>query len=268
MVMLVAAAQYCASNDIYENQNIIEKFMLDAGAKNVSLICFPECANLIAKNKQELKERAEPANDSKTIKKIRFLARKHKIITSVGSLMLKQSNQQKIINRGILIGRGGELLATYDKIHMFDANIGDGKIYSESDDFNSGNKIVTKKTEVAHIGFSICYDIRFPQMYRLMSRAGAEIIVTPAAFTAKTGEAHWHVLQRARAIENGCFIIAAAQSGIHADGRQTFGHSLIVNPWGQIIAEAKNHQTELVLAEVDLKEVEIARNAISAWKSD
>tara|TARA_B100000674_G_scaffold61078_1_gene42402 strand:- start:235 stop:540 length:306 start_codon:yes stop_codon:yes gene_type:complete len=101
-----------------------------------------------------------------------------------------------------------------------------------------------------------------------MSRAGAEIIVTPAAFTAKTGEAHWHVLQRARAIETGCFIIAAAQSGIHADGRQTFGHSLIVNPWGQIIAEAKNHQTELVLAEVDLKEVEVARNAISAWKSD
>ena len=265
-MMLVAAAQYCASNNISENQDIIEKFMQEAGKQKVNFICFPECANLIAKNKHELRERAEPANNSETIKKIRFLARKYQIVTSVGSLMLKQSDEQKILNRGILIGKEGEFLASYDKIHMFDANIGDGKIYRESDDFQSGSEVVTKETEIAHIGLSICYDIRFPQMYRQMSQAGAEIIVTPAAFTATTGKAHWHILQRARAIETGCFIVAAAQSGIHADGRETFGHSLIVGPWGQIIAEAKTLNTELVLKEIDLSEVNVARNAISAWK--
>ena len=266
--MLVAAAQYCASNNISENQITVEKFMLEAGKQNASLICFPECSNLIAENKQELFQKAELADNSSTIDKIRYLARKYKIVTSVGSVLLKKPNLKKILNRGFLIGKNGEILATYDKIHMFDADVGDGKIYRESDDFHSGNQIVTKKTEVAHIGLSICYDVRFPQMYRQMSKAGAEIIVTPAAFTAKTGKAHWHILQRARAIESGCFIIAAAQSGVHADGRQTFGHSLIVNPWGQIIAEALTGKSELVFAEVDLNEVEIARKAICAWKSD
>ena len=266
--MLVAAAQYCASNNISENQITVEKFMLEAGKQNASLICFPECSNLIAENKQELFQKAELADNSSTIDKIRYLARKYKIVTSVGSVLLKKPNLKKILNRGFLIGKNGEILATYDKIHMFDADVGDGKIYRESDDFHSGNQIVTKKTEVAHIGLSICYDVRFPQMYRQMSKAGAEIIVTPAAFTAKTGKAHWHILQRARAIESGCFIIAAAQSGVHADGRQTFGHSLIVNPWGQIIAEALTSENELVFAEVDLNEVEIARKAICAWKSD
>ena len=266
--MLVAAAQYCASNNISENQIAVEKFMLEAAKQNVSLICFPECSNLIAENKQELFQKAELADNSSTIDKIRYLARKYKIVTSVGSVLLKKSNLKKILNRGFLIGKNGEILAKYDKIHMFDADVGDGKIYRESDDFHSGNQVVTKKTEVAHIGLSICYDIRFPQMYRQMSKAGAEIIVTPAAFTAKTGKAHWHILQRARAIESGCFIIAAAQSGVHADGRQTFGHSLIVNPWGQIIAEALTSKSELVFAEVDLSEVEIARKAICAWKSD
>ncbi|GIS15502.1 MAG: hypothetical protein CM15mP117_09340 [Alphaproteobacteria bacterium] len=177
---------------------------------------------------------------------------------SVGSLILKKSGQEKILNRGFLIDKYGECLATYDKIHMFDADVGDGKIYRESEYFYAGNQLVTAQTEIAHIGLSICYDVRFPEMYRKMSQAGAEIIVTPAAFTEKTGKAHWHVLQRARAIETGCFIIAAAQSGTHADGRQTYGHSLIVNPWGQIIAEAKTLQTELVIAEVNLKEVNIA----------
>ncbi len=267
-MMLVAAAQFCASNKIYKNQDIIEKLTQNASLKKASLICFPECANLIAKDQKDLEEKAELADNSETIKKIKSLARRYRIMISVGSLILKKSGQEKILNRGFLIGKYGECLATYDKIHMFDADVGDGKIYRESDYFYAGNQLVTAQTEIAHIGLSICYDVRFPEMYRKMSQAGAEIIVTPAAFTEKTGKAHWHVLQRARAIETGCFIIAAAQSGTHADGRQTYGHSLIVNPWGQIIAEAKTLQTELVIAEVDLKEVDIARNAIGAWKSN
>ena len=264
--MLVAAAQYCASNEILENQNIIATLISQAGSQSVSLVCFPECANLIAKNKRELQDRAEPAENSETLKKIETLARKYNVMISIGSLLLKGANSEKILNRSFLLDTDGKCLATYDKIHMFDANVGDGKIYRESEDFYAGEKIVTSRTSLAHIGLSICYDVRFPQMYRKMAQGGAEIILTPAAFTAKTGQAHWHVLQRARAIETGSFIVAAAQSGTHADGRQTYGHSLIVNPWGEIIAEASTPQPQLVLAELDLKEVDIARNAIGAWK--
>ncbi len=266
--MLVAAAQYCASNDILENQDTIARLISQAGSQRVSLVCFPECANLIAKNKKELREKAEPEENSQTIKRIKTLAQKYKIIISVGSLLLKQAHSEKILNRSFLLDTDGNCLVIYDKIHMFDANVGDGKIYRESEDFHAGGKVVTSKTSLAHIGLSICYDVRFPQMYRKMAQAGAEIILTPSAFTAKTGMAHWHVLQRARAIETGSFIIAAAQSGTHADGRQTYGHSLIVNPWGEIIAEASTPQSQLVLADVDLKEVDIARNAIGAWKSE
>ena len=266
--MLVAAAQYCASNDVLENQDTIARLISQASSQNASLVCFPECANLIAKNKMELRERAEPADNSKTIKKIKTLAQKYNIIISVGSLLLREAHSEKILNRGFLVDADGKCLAIYDKIHMFDANVGDGKIYRESEDFQAGEEVVTSKTSLAHIGLSICYDIRFPKMYRKMAQDGAEIILTPAAFTAKTGKAHWHVLQRARAIETGSFIIAAAQSGTHADGRQTYGHSLIVNPWGEIIAEAATPQSQLILANVDLREVDIARNAIGAWKSE
>ena len=266
--MLVAAAQYCSSNDILQNQDTIARLISEASAQSVSLVCFPECANLIAKNRQELQEKAEPADNSDTIQKIKTLAQKYKIIISVGSLLLRQAHSKKILNRSFLVDADGECLAIYDKIHMFDANVGDGKIYRESKYFHAGKKVVTSKSSLAHIGLSICYDVRFPQMYRKMAQAGAQIIVIPAAFTAKTGKAHWHVLQRARAIETGSFIIAAAQSGTHADGRQTYGHALIVNPWGEIIAEAPTPETELVLADIDLNEVDIARNAIGAWKSE
>jgi len=266
--MRVAAAQYCASNDILQNQDTIARLISQASSQSVSLICFPECANIIAKNKKELQEKAEPADNSDTLKRIKTLAQKYNIIISLGSLLLRQSDSKKILNRSFLVDINGECIATYDKIHMFDASVGDGKIYRESEDFQAGEKIITRKTSIAHIGLSICYDVRFPQMYRKMAQAGAEIMVTPAAFTAKTGKAHWHVLQRARAIETGSFIIAAAQSGTHADGRQTYGHALIVNPWGEIIAEAPTPEAELVLADIDLNEVDIARNAIGAWKTE
>ena len=215
-----------------------------------------------------MQDRAEPADNSETINRIKTLAQKYDIIISVGSLLLRDTHSGKILNRSFLLDTDGKCLATYDKIHMFDANVGDGKVYKESEDFQAGEKVVTSKTSLAHIGLSICYDLRFPQMYRKMAQDGAEIILTPAAFTAKTGKAHWHVLQRARAIETGSFIIAAAQSGTHADGRQTYGHSLIVNPWGEIISEARTPKSQLVLADVDLKEVDIARNAIGAWKTE
>ncbi|MBT5574789.1 carbon-nitrogen hydrolase family protein [Alphaproteobacteria bacterium] len=267
--MLVAAAQYCASNNIEENQKIVDFLVSKASAEDAEFVCLPECANLIAKDKQELRYKAEPETHSPSLEKIRQLAKKFNITISIGSLMLKDANSDKILNRGYLITNDGAIQAYYDKIHMFDANVGDGKIYRESEDFNAGNKIVTCKTHIGHIGLSICYDIRFPKMYRKMAQSGAQIITSPAAFTAKTGKAHWHILQRARAIETGCFMIAAAQSGTHADGRQTYGHALIVNPWGKIIAEANTSKThQLVLAKIDLNEVVTARNAIGAWKTD
>jgi len=270
--MLAAASQYCASNDIQHNQQIMRDIIAKAADANAKLVCLPECANLIAANKNELYAKAENAADSSTINLLQTLAKQHQIVISVGSLMLREAGEPKIYNRGLLISSDGAVLASYDKIHMFDANIGDGKRYRESEDFLAGTEIISCKSSVGHIGLSICYDVRFPQMYRKLARDGAQIIVTPAAFTAKTGAAHWHVLQRARAIETGSFIIAAAQYGRHADNRQTFGHALIVNPWGEIIAEANNQEANqdfsIITAELDLEQIVQARDAIGAWQTD
>ena len=144
--------------------------------------------------------------------------------------MMRADADDRQANRSYLIGPEGTILARYNKIHMFDADVGDGKQYRESQHFKPGDALVHCKTAIGHLGLSICYDIRFPHMYRQLGQAGAEIITIPAAFTQITGAAHWHVLQRARAIETGSFVLAAAQCGKHADGRQTYGHSLIINP--------------------------------------
>jgi len=176
--------------------------------------------------------------------------------------MMRANNDDRQANRGYLIGPDGDILTRYNKIHMFDADVGDGKQYRESEHFKPGDALIHYKTAIGHIGLSICYDIRFPHMYRQLSKAGAEIITIPAAFTKTTGVAHWHVLQRARAIETGSFILAAAQCGRHADGRQTYGHSLIINPWGEILADAGDRTEGFVQAKINLNEVQEARAAL------
>ena len=238
-----------------------------AGAHVVSL---PECANFLAPNKTALKEQAEEETNSPSLDLLCALAEKHKIILSAGSLMMAGDaaleKDNRVANRSFLISEHGEIIARYDKIHMFDADVGDGKSYRESDHFRPGYKMVDIQTSKGHFGLSICYDVRFADLYRRLAQNGAEILTIPAAFTRPSGTAHWHVLQRARAIETGCFVLASAQIGTHDDGRQTYGHSLIINPWGEVLADAGTMEEGFVMADIDLSEVASARRKIRNLK--
>ena len=227
---------------------------------------MPECANFLAANKIALKEQVEDEANSPTLDLLSALAKKHQIIVSAGSLMMANTasaeTDTRVANRSFLINEHGAIIARYDKIHMFDADVGDGKSYRESAHFRPGQQMVDIQTSRGHFGLSICYDVRFADLYRKLAQNGAEILTIPAAFTRPSGAAHWHVLQRARAIETGCFVLASAQIGTHDDGRQTYGHSLIINPWGEVLADAGAMEEGFVIAEIDLTQVASARRKI------
>ena len=182
------------------------------------------------------------------------------IYIHIGSLAIKLS-ADRAVNRSFLIDPKGEIAARYDKIHMFDVDLADGESYRESRNYRPGESAVLADLPWGRLGLTICYDLRFPALYRALAEAGATMLAIPSAFTKQTGEAHWHVLMRARAIENGCFVFAAAQGGKHENGRETYGHSLIVDPWGRIIAEGGT-EPGVVMAEIDPAEVTNARARI------
>jgi predicted amidohydrolase len=191
---------------------------------------------------------------------LRDLARKLGIVVHIGSLALKVA-PEKAVNRSFLIDRTGEIAARYDKIHMFDVDLADGESYRESRSYRPGQIAVAADLPWGRLGLTICYDLRFPSLYRALAEAGSSFLAIPSAFTRQTGEAHWHVLARARAIENGAFVLAAAQGGRHENGRETFGHSLVVDPWGRVLAEGAT-EPGVVLARVDPAEVSAARGRI------
>jgi predicted amidohydrolase len=183
-----------------------------------------------------------------------------KIHLHIGSLALR-ATPERAVNRSFLIGPGGDILASYDKIHMFDIDLGNGESYRESANYQPGETAVISDLPWGRIGLTICYDVRFPSLYRALAESGASFLTVPSAFTRKTGEAHWHTLLRARAIETGCFVFAAAQAGLHENKRETFGHSLIVDPWGTVLAEG-GVEPGVVLATIDPAKVESARKSI------
>lgn len=268
--MRVAALQYTATDDLAHNCTVAHALMKDAAAQGARFICLPECANLLAKDKASLTRQAEEEESSLFLAMAIDFAKSHQVSLSLGSLMMRQIDQtqpdQRIANRHYLINPQGQITARYDKIHMFDADVNDGQTYRESDHFCPGTKAVMSAVEGHKIGLSICYDIRFAALYHHYAKEQADLILTPAAFTKTTGSAHWHILQRARAIETGAFIIAAAQKGIHDDGRETYGHALIVNPWGEVIADA-GPTGDMALATLDFNEVDKARSCLSAWRN-
>ncbi len=182
----------------------------------------------------------------------------------VGSLAVK--NGDKVANRAFVIDREGAITASYDKLHLYDVDLPNGESYRESATYTGGTRAVVADLPWGRLGVAICYDVRFPALYRALAEAGAEILSAPAAFTRQTGEAHWHVLQRARAIETGSFMISAAQGGRHEDGRETYGHSLIVDPWGRVLAEADGNEPGVILAEIDMALVADARARIPALR--
>lgn len=221
----------------------------EAKAAGADYVQTPEMTNIMEVKRDRLFATIVEEESDPTLAAMRELARKLGIFIHIGSLAIKVA-PQKAANRGFLITPTGEIAARYDKIHMFDVDLGNGESYRESNSYRPGDIAITADMPWGRLGLTICYDLRFPALYRALAEAGATMLAIPSAFTQQTGEAHWHVLMRARAIENTCFVMAAAQGGKHENGRATFGHSLIVDPWGRILAEGGT-EPGFIMAEID-----------------
>jgi predicted amidohydrolase len=231
----------------------------EAKSAGADYVLTPEMTNIIAKRERLMATIVEEERDP-TLAALREAARKHSLYIHIGSLAIKAS-PERAANRSFLIDRRGDVVARYDKIHMFDVDLAGGESYRESHSYRPGDLAVVADLPWGRLGVTICYDLRFPALYRALTESGASFLTIPSAFTKPTGEAHWHVLMRARAIENGCFVFAAAQGGRHESGRESFGHSLIVDPWGQILAEGGT-EPAVILADVDPAQVTAARSRI------
>jgi predicted amidohydrolase len=237
------------------------KLIREAAAQGADYVLTPEVSNMIQSNRQAMFENLAAEEDDLSLKAYRALAAELKIHLHIGSLALRTS-PERAVNRSFLIGPDGTVIARYDKIHMFDIDLPGGESYRESANYQPGETAVIADLPWGRIGLTICYDVRFPALYRALAESGASFLTVPSAFTVRTGEAHWHTLLRARAIENGCFVFAAAQAGTHESKRQSYGHSLIVDPWGTILAEGSATETGVFLAKIDPAKVETARKTV------
>jgi deaminated glutathione amidase len=232
----------------------------EAKRAGAAYVLTPEMTNIMEAKRERLFAGISDEEHDATLAALREAARKLSIYVHIGSLAVKVS-PDKAANRSFLIDRRGDVVARYDKIHMFDVDLANGESYRESRNYRAGELAVVADLPWGLLGVTVCYDLRFPALYRALAEAGASFLSIPSAFTRQTGEAHWHVLLRARAIENGCFVFAAAQGGKHESGRETFGHSLVVDPWGNILAEGAT-EPGVVLAEIDPAHVAAARSRL------
>jgi predicted amidohydrolase len=262
----VACVQLRCGDDIAENVQAASTLIRAAHQDGAQFIATPENTGLMARDGgaklgKSFAEEGDPA-----LPRFRALAEELGIWLLVGSLAIKVADG-KTANRSYLIGPKGRVAARYDKLHLFDVNLPSGETYRESNTVAPGGEAVVASLPWGQVGLSVCYDLRFPQLYRALAKSGAEILTVPSAFTETTGKAHWHVLLRARAIENGCFVVAPAQGGTHPNGRQTYGHSLIAGPWGDILAEAGT-EPGFVSAELDLAEAAAVRARLPSLDHD
>jgi len=240
------------------NLDAVARLISEARDRGAEYVLTPEMTNILEVKRERLFAAIAPEESDATLAALRELAHRLRIFLHIGSLAIKLS-PERAANRSFLIDRDGEIIARYDKIHMFDVDLAGGESYRESRNYRPGEIAVAADLPWGRLGLTVCYDLRFPALYRALAEAGSSFFAIPSAFTRQTGEAHWHVLNRARAIENGCFVFAAAQGGKHENGRETFGHSLIIDPWGKIIAEADAAEPGVVLAVIDPAQVMAAR---------
>ena len=266
MTIKVAAIQMCSGVDPEINAQTMARLVREAAGEGATYVQTPEMTGMVQKDRQALRAVLRDEDGDLIVSTASALARELSIFMHVGSTAIALPDG-KIANRGFLFGPDGKRICTYDKIHMFDVDLDNGESWRESAAYQPGKSAQVADLPFAKLGFAICYDLRFPQLFRTEAMAGAEILTVPAAFTQQTGEAHWEVLLRARAIENGAFVIAAAQGGTHEDGRQTYGHSMIVSPWGKVLASAGNAGEAVVLAEIDLAAVAACRAKIPNLKN-
>lgn len=267
----IACVQTCTGEDKQANLEKVLPAIVTAARGGAQFIVLPETSNFMVQGRSKIAERLVTEEEDIFVLGLSAAAKAHGVMVLAGSVIVK-SDDVRAANRSLLIGADGAIKARYDKIHLFDVALASGESHHESRRFRPGEKAVLYSSDTVNIGLTICYDLRFSGLFRGLAQAGAQIITVPSAFTRPTGEAHWHVLLRARAIETGCFVVAPAQSGKHENGRETYGHSLIVNPWGEIIAKAENKPNidgvELIFADINFDEVAQARAQIPALTHD
>jgi predicted amidohydrolase len=252
-----------SGRDPLANRDAVVAFVEEAAAAGAHYVQTPEMTSLVERGRENLFGKVGPEESDPTLLALQDVARRRRVVVHVGSLAVRAGD--KIANRAIVIDAEGEIAARYDKVHLFDVDLANGESWRESATYTGGDRAVLAQTPWGLLGVTICYDVRFPALYRALAENGAAILSAPACFTRQTGEAHWHVLHRARAIETGSFMISAAQGGTHEDGRETFGHSLIVDPWGRVLAES-GIEPGIIMATIDLKLVGEARSRIPALK--
>jgi predicted amidohydrolase len=254
-----ACVQMRSGRDPAKNRDDAVALVQEAAERGADFVQTPEMTSLVERERAASAAKIGPEERDPTLAALREVARERGIVVQIGSIAVQAGD--KIANRGFLIDPAGEIVASYDKIHLFDVDLPSGESWRESATYTGGERAVLAHTPWGLLGLTICYDVRFPALYRALAENGASFLSAPACFTRQTGEAHWHVLQRARAIETGSFMISAAQGGRHEDGRETFGHSLIVDPWGRVLAEAGT-EPGVILAEIDTSLVTDARARI------
>lgn len=272
-----ACIQFTAGPDPEPNLRQVAELVRRARAAGADLIMTPEVSNLIESGRRR-RDKARREADDPFLAGMRELARETGAWLLLGSLVIDPAGEaaadpgadpgeSRLANRSFLIDAAGAIVARYDKIHMFDIDLPGGESYRESNAYRPGGHTVVAGTPWGRLGMSVCYDVRFPHLYRALAKSGADFLSVPSVFTVPTGRAHWHVLLRARAIENGCYIFAPAQWGEHAGGRRSYGHSLIVDPWGEVLAEG-GEETGLVTARIDPARVAEARGMVPSLTHD
>ncbi len=255
----ISCFQTNSSEDPEKNILLLQRMFDDPKLNMIDLICLPECVAIFSENKKKINYYLNEWN-SKFLELIKKEAKKKNTFILVGSIPKKKANG-KYLNRSLIIGKNGKILTHYDKINLFDVYLSNSEYYLESKNYDPGKKLNVFKFPWGQLGMTICYDLRFPALYKALARKGAECLSIPAAFTLTTGKAHWHSLLRARAIENGCYVFAPAQCGLHDNGRKTFGHSMIIDPWGKILKEA-DKKNSIITEKIDLTLVSAIRKKI------
>lgn len=256
--------QMCSGIDLDANARTLEEALDRVAAEGADIVFTPEMTNVVDRKLERLLATVRDAADDPCLAVAQQAARRHGMVVALGSLAIRRADGM-VANRAYVIGADGAIVARYDKMHLFDVELPNGERYRESATFAAGDAPVLADLPWGRLGLSICYDVRFPALYAALAAAGAGVLAVPAAFTVPTGAAHWHVLLRARAIETGSFVVAAAQAGQHADGRDTYGHALVVDPWGRVLEDLGESIGETVVA-LDLAEVADVRARIPALR--
>jgi len=262
----IACLQINSSNDYQANLATVSAMAREAAGQGAQFILTPEYALMMDGSGRVMRERAFAADGAPALGELQALARELGAWFLAGSLTLR-TDDERIANRSFLISAEGNVVATYDKIHMFDVTMPDGRVIRESSAYRPGDRAVLAETPWGRLGMTVCYDLRFPGLFRVLAQAGAQFITVPSSFQRQTGKVHWHALLRARAIENECFIIAPAMCGDHPGNRQTYGHTLVIDPWGEILAEG-GEAPEIVYADIDPARVAKVRGMIPSLEHD